>query len=166
MIHRFIIVNNCGKYLQNPFKDKKVLDRTWHISSNRQSWPWMSKCYLDLGVRGLIVGHDTSSYYNKHLCQVISDSFDKWQSYGPDMKVWRTDRVLHYVPLFSSKRRGTITVGDCQIILSNNINQIKEGIDKLEIASGKTHIFLHVISVVSPSLVQEITQVVIILCGT
>jgi hypothetical protein len=92
MTHRLIIVNNCGKYLQNPFKDKKVMDQTRLIPSNRQCWPWMSKCDLDLGGRGLVVAHDTSSYYNKHLCQVISDSFDKWQSYGPDTKVWRTDR--------------------------------------------------------------------------
>jgi hypothetical protein len=91
MAHRLIIVNNCGKYLQNPFKDKKVMDRTRHIPSNRQCSLWMSKCDLDLGGKGLVVAHDTSSYYNKHLCQVISDSFDKWQSYGLDTKVWRTD---------------------------------------------------------------------------
>jgi hypothetical protein len=92
--HCLIIVNNCSKYLQNPFKDMKVMDRTRHIPSNRQCWPWMSKCDLVLGGRGLVVAHDTSSYYNKHLCQVISDSFDKWQSYGPDTKVWRTDMPL------------------------------------------------------------------------
>jgi hypothetical protein len=92
MTHCLIIVNNCGKNLQNPFKDKKVMDRTRHIPSNRQCWHWMSKCDLDIEGRGLVVAQDTSSYYNKHLCQVISDSFDKWQSYGPDTKVWRTDR--------------------------------------------------------------------------
>jgi hypothetical protein len=91
LTHRLIIVNNFGKYLQNPFKDKKVMDRTRHRPSNRQCWPWMSKCNLDPGGKSLVVAHDTSSYYNKHLCQVISDSFDKWQSYGPDTKVWRTD---------------------------------------------------------------------------
>jgi hypothetical protein len=37
----------------------------------------MSKCDLDLGGKGLVVAHDTSSYYNKHLCQVILDSFNK-----------------------------------------------------------------------------------------
>jgi hypothetical protein len=37
--HRHIIVNNCGKYLQNPFKDKKVLDQTRHIPSNKQCRP-------------------------------------------------------------------------------------------------------------------------------
>jgi hypothetical protein len=114
MTHRLIIVNNCGKYIQNPFKDKKVINRTWHIPSNRQCWPWMSKCNLDPWGRGLVVAHDTSSYYNKHLCKVISNSFDKWQSYGPDKKVWRMDRQtdewsLFLYPLFSSKRRGTIT---------------------------------------------------------
>jgi hypothetical protein len=109
MTHCLIIVNNCGKYLQNPFKGKKVIDRTRHIPSNRQCWPWMSKCHLDPGGRGLVVAHDTSSYYNKHLCQVISDSFNKWQSYGPDTKVWQTDgRSLFLYPLFSSKRRGAI----------------------------------------------------------
>jgi hypothetical protein len=36
MTHRVIIVSNCGKYLQNPFRDKKVMDRTQHIPSNRQ----------------------------------------------------------------------------------------------------------------------------------
>jgi hypothetical protein len=49
MTHLLIIVSNCGKYLQNPFKDKNVVDRTRHIPSNRQCWPWMSKCNLDLG---------------------------------------------------------------------------------------------------------------------
>jgi hypothetical protein len=91
MTHCLIIVNNCGKYLQNPFKDKKVLDRTRHIPSNRQCWPWMSKCDLDHGGRGLGVVHDTSFYYNKDVCQVISDSFGKWKSYGPGTKVGRTD---------------------------------------------------------------------------
>jgi hypothetical protein len=42
MAHCLIIVNNCDKYLQNPFTDKKVMDRTRHIPSNRQYWPWMS----------------------------------------------------------------------------------------------------------------------------
>jgi hypothetical protein len=51
---------------------------------------------LEVGVSGLVVVHDTSnsSCYNKHLCNIISDSFyiisdsfDKWQSYGPDTKV-------------------------------------------------------------------------------
>jgi hypothetical protein len=116
MTHHLIIVNNCGKHLQNPFKDKKVMDRTWHIPSNRQCWHWMSKCYLDPGGMGLVVVHETSSYYNKHFCQVISDSFDKWQSYGTAMKVWWTgrrmdrwtDRAYFYIPLFSSKRQGTV----------------------------------------------------------
>jgi hypothetical protein len=36
MTHRLIIVNNCGKYLQNPFIDKKVINQTQHIPSNRQ----------------------------------------------------------------------------------------------------------------------------------
>jgi hypothetical protein len=110
--HRLIIVNNCGKYLQNLFKDKKVMDRTRHVPSNRQCWPWMSKCDIDPGGTGLVVAHDTLSYSNKHLCQVISDSFDKWQSYRPDTKVWRTDGqadgAYFYIPLFSSKRQGTI----------------------------------------------------------
>jgi hypothetical protein len=78
MTHRLNIVNNCGKYLQDPFKDKKVIDQTRHTPSNRQSWPWMSKCHLDPGGNGLVVVHDTSTYYNKYLCQVISNSFDKW----------------------------------------------------------------------------------------
>jgi hypothetical protein len=109
MTHRLIIVNNWGKYLQNPFKDKKVMDRTRHIPLNRQCWPWMSKCDLDLWVRGLLVAHDTSSYYNKHLCQVISYSFDKLQSYGPETKVWRTDRRTEPItisPFFLRKGRG------------------------------------------------------------
>jgi hypothetical protein len=87
--HRLIIVNNCGKYLQNPFKDKKVMDRTQHIPSNRKCWPWMSKCDLDPGGKGLVVAYDTSSYYNKYLCQVISNSFDK--CYGPETEMWWTD---------------------------------------------------------------------------
>jgi hypothetical protein len=75
----------------------------------------MSKCDLDPGGRGLVVWHDTSSYYNKHLCQVISNSFDKWQSYGPSAKVWRTDgwtdgQSPFPYPPFSSKRLGTIKV--------------------------------------------------------
>jgi hypothetical protein len=94
MTHCLIIVNNCCKYLQNPFKDKEVMDRTRHIPSNRQCWPWMSKCDLESGGRGLVVVHDTSCHYSKYLCQVISDSFDKWQSNGPDTKVWRTDRQM------------------------------------------------------------------------
>jgi hypothetical protein len=110
MTHRLIIVNNCGKYLQNPFKDKKVMDLTRHIPSNRQCWPWMSKCDLDLGGRGLVVTHDTSSY-NKHLCQVISDSSDKWQSNGPDTEVWQTDgqtdgRSLFLYPPFFFEKAG------------------------------------------------------------
>jgi hypothetical protein len=36
MTHRLIIVNNCGKSLQNPLKIKKVMNRTRHIPSNRQ----------------------------------------------------------------------------------------------------------------------------------
>jgi hypothetical protein len=86
MTRLLIIVNNCGKYLQNPFKDK-----TRHIPSNKQCWPQMSKCDLHPEGRGLVVAHDISSCYNKHLFQVISDSFGKWQSYGLDTKVWRTD---------------------------------------------------------------------------
>jgi hypothetical protein len=31
----------------------------------------MSKCDLDPGGRGLVVVHDTSSYYNKHLCKLF-----------------------------------------------------------------------------------------------
>jgi hypothetical protein len=92
--HRLIIVNKCGKYLQNPFIDKKVMDRTQHIPSNRQCWPWMSKCDLDPGGRGLVVGHDTLSYYNKHLCQVISNSFDKWQSYGHGQTDGHTHKMV------------------------------------------------------------------------
>jgi hypothetical protein len=121
MTNCFIIVNNCGKYLQNPFKDKKVIDRTQHIQSNRQCWPWMSKFDLDPGGKGVVDADDTSSYYNKYLCQVMSDSFDNWQSYGPDTKVWRTDRrmdrrtdrrtePISISPFFSSKRRGIIIV--------------------------------------------------------
>jgi hypothetical protein len=91
MTHCLIIVNNCGKYFQNPCKIKKVIRRTRHIPSNRQCWPWMSRYDLDPGCRGLVVAHGTSSYYNKHLCQVISNTFDKWQSYGPDTKVWQAD---------------------------------------------------------------------------
>jgi hypothetical protein len=91
MTHRLNIVNNYGKYLQNPFIDKKVMDRKRHIPSNRRCWPWMSKCDLDPEGRGLVVAHDTSSCYNKHLYLVISNSFHKWQSYAPDTKVWRTD---------------------------------------------------------------------------
>jgi hypothetical protein len=92
MSHCLIFLNNYGKYLQNPFNDKKVMDRTRHIPSNSQFWPWRSKCNLDPGGRGLVVVNDIFSYYNKHLCQVISNFFNKWQSYGPDTKVWRTDR--------------------------------------------------------------------------
>jgi hypothetical protein len=33
--HRLIIEKNCGKYIQNPFKDKKVIDRTRQIPSKR-----------------------------------------------------------------------------------------------------------------------------------
>jgi hypothetical protein len=47
MSHWLINVNNYGKYLQNPIKDKKVIDRIRNIPSHRQCWPWMSKCYLD-----------------------------------------------------------------------------------------------------------------------
>jgi hypothetical protein len=102
MTHRPIVVSNCCKYLQNPFKEKKVMDRTRHIPSNRQCWPWMPKCDLDPGGRGLVVAQDTSSYYNRHFCQVISDTFNKLQSYGPDTKVWRTDgqSLFLYFPFF------------------------------------------------------------------
>jgi hypothetical protein len=112
MTHLFIIVSNCGKYLQNPFKNKKVIDRTRHIPSNRQCWPSMSKCNLDPWGRGLVDAHDTSSYYNKHLCQVISNSFNKWQSYGPDGQMdGRTDgqmdeRSLFLYPPFFFEKAG------------------------------------------------------------
>jgi hypothetical protein len=33
MTHLLIIVSNCGKYLQNPFKDKKVMDQTPQIDN-------------------------------------------------------------------------------------------------------------------------------------
>jgi hypothetical protein len=101
MTHCLIIVNNYGKYLQNSFIDKKVMDQTQHIPSNRQCWPWMSKCDLDPGGRGLVVVHDTSSYYNKHLCEVISNSFEKWPSYGPDTS-------LFLYPPFFFEKAGTI----------------------------------------------------------
>jgi hypothetical protein len=108
--HRLIIVNNCGKYLQYPFTDKKVMGWTQHIPSNRHYWPWMSKCDLDPGGRGLVVAHDTLSYYNKHLCQVISDSLDKWQINGPDTKAWRRDERMDgktdYIPFFLRKGGG------------------------------------------------------------
>jgi hypothetical protein len=65
--HRLIIVNNCCKYLQNPFKDKKVMDRTRHIPSNRKCWPWISKNDIDPGGKDLVVAHDASPYCNKYL---------------------------------------------------------------------------------------------------
>jgi hypothetical protein len=77
MTHHLIIVNNCVKYLQNPFKDKKVIDRTRHIPSNRQCWPWMSKCNLDLGGRWPVVAHDTSSHYCEQLWQVFTKSLKR-----------------------------------------------------------------------------------------
>jgi hypothetical protein len=105
-------VKNCDKYLQNPFTDKKVMDRTRHKPSNRQCWPWMSKCDLDPGGRGLVVAHDTSSNYNKHLCQVNLFQIPLINEKVIDTKVWRTDGqtdlAYFYIPLFSSKRRGTI----------------------------------------------------------
>jgi hypothetical protein len=36
MTHRLIIMNNCDKYLQNPFKYKKVMDRSGNKTSTRQ----------------------------------------------------------------------------------------------------------------------------------
>jgi hypothetical protein len=70
----------------------------------------MTKCDLDLGGRGLVVAHDTSSYYNKHLCQVISDSFNDKVMDRTRKCDRRTDGqtvgAYYYIPLFSSKRRG------------------------------------------------------------
>jgi hypothetical protein len=88
--------------------------RTRHIPSNRQCWPWMSKCELDPGGKGLVVAHDTLSYYYKHLCQVISNSFYKWQSYGPDTEVerkdertdGRSDGAFFYFPHFFLRKGG------------------------------------------------------------
>jgi hypothetical protein len=59
MTHRLIIVNNYGKYLQNPFIDKKVMDRTRHIPSNRQCWTeWVSATLtLEVGVWLLRMTH-------------------------------------------------------------------------------------------------------------
>jgi hypothetical protein len=110
MTHLLTIVSNCGKYLQNPFKDNKVMDRTRHIPSNRQCWPWMSKCDLDSGGRGLVVSHDTSSYDNKHLCQVISDSFNNDKVMDRTRKCYRrTDRRIEPIsisPFFIRKGGG------------------------------------------------------------
>jgi hypothetical protein len=110
MTHCLIIVNNNGKYLQNPFIDKKVMERTRHIPSNRQCWHWMSKCDLDPGSRGLIVAHGTSSYYNKHLWQIllINDKVMDRTRKCDGRTDGRTEPIL-ISPLFSSKRRGTIT---------------------------------------------------------
>jgi hypothetical protein len=92
-----------------PQKMKTVMVQTRHIPSNRQCWPWMSKFDLDRGGRGLVGVHDTSSHDNKHLCQVIADPLNKWQSYGPDTKVWQTDgrtdgwSLFLYPPFFFEK---------------------------------------------------------------
>jgi hypothetical protein len=111
MTYCLIILIKYGKYLQNPFIDKKVMDRTRHIPSNRQCWPWMSKCDLDAGSRGLVVAYDTSSYYTQHLCQVISNSFHKCQSYGPTGHESVTDgqtdgrSLFLYPPFFFEKAK-------------------------------------------------------------
>jgi hypothetical protein len=90
-------LNNCGKYLQNSFKDKKVMDRTWHMPSNRQCWPWMSKCDLDPGGTGLVVAHDTLSYYNKHLCQVIQILLINDKVMDPTQKRLRNRWTLRFL---------------------------------------------------------------------
>jgi hypothetical protein len=107
MTHRPIIVNICAKYFQNRSMDKTVMGRTRHIPSKRQCWPLITKCDLDLEDRDPVVLHDTSSYYIKHLCQVILNSFDKWHSYWPDTKMWRTDGAYFFISHLS-KRRDTI----------------------------------------------------------
>jgi hypothetical protein len=122
MTHCLIIVNNCGKYLQNPFKDKKVMDRTRHIPWNRQYWPWMSKCDLDPGGRGLVVAHDTWSYHNKicaKLFQIplINDKvMDRTQKCDG-----RTDgRILFlYPPVFLRKGWGPLKIGTFVITKQN-----------------------------------------------
>jgi hypothetical protein len=44
-------------------------------------------CHLDFGDRRLvIIAHGTSSYYFKHVCQIISKSLDLLRSYGPDIQ--------------------------------------------------------------------------------
>jgi hypothetical protein len=58
MAHHLIIVKNSGKYLQNPFKYKKVMDRTRHLPSNRQCWPWASAILtLEVGICLLRMTH-------------------------------------------------------------------------------------------------------------
>jgi hypothetical protein len=69
----------------------------------------MSKYDLDPGSRGPVVAHDTSTYYKKHLCQVISDSFNKWQGYGPDNKSvtdGQIDGAYFYIPFFFFEKAG------------------------------------------------------------
>jgi hypothetical protein len=44
-------------------------------------------CDLDFGDRRpVIIAHGTSSYYFKHVCQIISKSLDLLRSYGPDIQ--------------------------------------------------------------------------------
>jgi hypothetical protein len=70
MTHHLIIVNNCGKYLQNPFKDKFMDHTRWYtlkqtmLILNEQVRPWPSS-------RSLVVAHDTSSYLKKYLCKAF-----------------------------------------------------------------------------------------------
>jgi hypothetical protein len=92
------------------------MDQTQHIPSNRKCWPWMSKCDLDPGGKGLVVVQDTSPYYNKYLCQVILNSFD-----NEGVTEGRTDRrsLFLYPPFFFEKvgtQRG-ILLSKCLIEL-------------------------------------------------
>jgi hypothetical protein len=70
-----LIVSISAKLIQNPLIDEKIMDQTHIIPSIRQNWPLISKCDLDLGVRGLCIAHEIT-YNDKHKCQVISKSRD------------------------------------------------------------------------------------------
>jgi hypothetical protein len=77
MTHDLIIVNICAKQFQNTSNNEKYGLHTKIPNKNHIKLALTSKCGLDLGDKCPVVAHDTSSYYNKYLCQVIYISFDK-----------------------------------------------------------------------------------------
>ena len=66
--------------LDSPSMHKRITDRTWMV-------PFLHlNCLCDLWDRGVVLSHDTFSWYAKHFCQVTWKSLHAVQSYGPDTK--------------------------------------------------------------------------------
>jgi hypothetical protein len=105
--------------------DKKIIDRTRHISSNRQSLLYLPCVTLTLEL-GSGCCRWSPSNYNKYVCQVILNSFDKLHTRlsvtfscpvyidrvrkcdgRTDERRKRRTEPISISPCFSSKRRRT-----------------------------------------------------------